>query len=244
MMGAVFSWVLLSTLGIGYWGALFLAPLIVGVLAMLLERVFVAKLYKQDHIYAFILTFGLALMIESLFSNYIGSTGQAYPVPDELYWSVHLGFMVVPMYRIWIVCVSLVACLVTWLVIERTKLGAILRAATENGAIAQSLGVNVPVLRTLTYGAGAALAGLAGVLAAPIYSISPHMGTNLVIVVFAIVVIGGLGSIKGAIVAGLSLGLLEGLMKMFIPTASSVVIFVVMAIVLLYRAQFTPNRRI
>ena len=237
MMGAVFAWMLLATFGFGYWLALLVSPLIVGILAIALERIFISRLYAQDQIYAFILTFGLALMIESLFSNFMGSTGLTYPLPPQLTGAVNLGFMFVPRYRIWIVIASAVACAAAWLLIDETKLGSKLRAAAENGPIVQALGVNVPLMRTLTYGAGGALAAFAGVLAAPIYSVSPHMGTNIVIVVFAIVVIGGLGSIKGSILASLGLGVLEGLAKLFVPNASAVVIFVVMAVVLLYRGR-------
>lgn len=237
MMGAVFAWVLLLTLGVDYWPALILTPLVVGAIAIAIERVFIMRLYALDHIYAFILTFGLALMIEALVGNFVGATGRTYPVPPQLQGAIDLGFMFVPIYRLWVVVISGVACGATWLLIEKTGLGAKLRAAAENGPIAQSLGVNVPLLRTLAFGAGAALAAFAGVLAAPIYSVNPHMGTNIVIVVFAIVVIGGLGSIRGAIIASLALGVIEGFAKLFAPSASATVIFVVMAIVLLFRAR-------
>ena len=235
MLGAFASWLLLTHLGIGYWWALLLAPLIVGVFGVLLEKIFLSRLYKLDHLYGLLLTFGLALIIEGAFRHQYGVSGQPYPIPDLLKGGHNLGFMFLPNYRGWVVVASLVVCLGTWYAIERTKLGAYLRAATENPVLVQAFGINVPVMITATYGFGVALAGFAGVLAAPIYQVSPMMGSNLIIVVFAVVVIGGMGSILGAIVTGLGLGLLEGLTKVFYPEASNIVVFVIMAIVLLIK---------
>lgn len=243
MMGAFFAWMLLEWCGLGYWWALLLAPAIVGLLGMAIERLLISRLYKQDHIYAFLLTFGLALMIEALFRNAFGSIGRPYSIPELLQGGSDLGFMFVPHYRSWIVIVSVVVCGLTWYSIEKTRLGARLRAATENGPVVQALGIRVPRLMTLTYGGAAALAGLSGVLAAPIYSVSPQMGANLVIIVFAVVVIGGLNSIKGSIFAGFGLGILEGLTKAVYPAASSTVIFLVMAIVLIARAGRLTGRK-
>jgi len=235
MMGAFVAWMLLTWLDLGYWWALVLAPLIVGAFGVLLEKLFISRLYKLDHLYGLLLTFGLALVIEGVFRNEFGSSGLPYRIPDELNGSWDLGFMFMPVYRAWVVVFALVACLATWLVIEKTRLGAYLRAATENAALVQAFGVNVPRMVTLTYGAGVALAALGGVLAAPIYSVNPQMGSNLIIVVFAVVVIGGMGSILGAVLTGFSLGIVEGLTKVFWPEASATVIFVVMIIVLLAR---------
>ena len=243
MMGAFFAWMLLQWGGIGYWPALIISPLLVGLFGMVLERVVISRTYKQDHIYAFLLTFGLWLMIEALFRNGFGAAGHPYPIPNLLTGGTNVGFMFLPHYRVWIVIASCLVCFATWYAIEKTTLGAKLRAATENGPIVQALGVNVPRLMTLTYAGGAALAGLAGVLAAPIYSVSPQMGNNLVILVFAVVVIGGLGSIKGSIIAGFSLGILEGLTKVFYPVASSTVIFLIMAIVLIFRSSKFASRK-
>ncbi|PWC52828.1 MULTISPECIES: branched-chain amino acid ABC transporter permease [unclassified Azospirillum] len=235
MLGAFVAWWLLTTVGLGYWPALLVAPLIVGAFGILLEKTLLSRLYKLDHLYGLLLTFGLALIIEGMFRHWYGSSGMPYPIPDALKGGQNLGFMFLPNYRAWVVVASLVVCLATWFLIERTRLGAYLRAATENPVLVQAFGINVPVMITLTYGFGVALAGLAGVLAAPIYQVNPLMGSNLIIVVFAVVVIGGMGSIMGAIVTGFGLGLLEGMTKVFYPEASNIVIFVVMAIVLLLK---------
>jgi branched-chain amino acid transport system permease protein len=235
MMGAFVAWMLLTWLDLGYWWALVLAPLIVGAFGVLLEKLFISRLYKLDHLYGLLLTFGLALVIEGVFRNEFGSSGLPYRIPPELSGSWDLDFMFLPVYRAWVVVFALVACLATWLVIEKTRLGAYLRAATENAALVQAFGVNVPRMVTLTYGAGVALAALGGVLAAPIYSVNPQMGSNLIIVVFAVVVIGGMGSILGAVLTGFGLGIVEGLTKVFYPEASATVIFVIMVIVLLAR---------
>lgn len=235
MLGAFAAYLLLQYTGIGYWPALILAPLIVGAVAVVIERTMLSRLYSLDPLYGLLLTFGLALIFEGAFRYWFGSSGQPYAPPSQLTGGVNLGFMFMPIYRGWVVIASLVICLGTWLLIEKTRLGAYLRAATENATLVQAFGVNVPRLLTLTYGLGAALAALAGVLAAPIYQVSPLMGSNLIIVVFAVVVVGGMGSILGAIVTGYVLGVLEGLTKVFYPEASSIVIFVVMAIVLLVR---------
>jgi len=236
MMGAFVAWMLLNWLGIGYWPALILAPLIVGAFGVLLEKTMISRLYKLDHLYGLLLTFGLALIIEGVFRNQFGSSGMPYAPPAALSGPpVDLGFMFMPVYRLWVVVAALVMSLATWLIIEKTRLGAYLRAATENAALVQAFGVNVPRMITLTYAAGVALAAFAGVLAAPIYSVNPQMGSNLIIVVFAVVVIGGMGSILGSVLTGFGLGLVEGLTKVFYPEASSTVIFVIMAIVLLAR---------
>lgn len=235
MLGAFVAIFLLQYAGLGYWWALVIAPLVVGVIGIVIERLFLQWLYKLDHLYGLLLTFGLALIIEGVFRNYFGSSGLPYSVPPSLQGGQNLGFMFLPNYRVWVVAFSLAVCLATWFVIERTKLGAYLRAATENPTLVRALGVNVPRMITLTYGFGVALAALAGVMAAPIYNVSPQMGANLIIVVFAVVVIGGMGSILGAIVTGFGLGLIEGLTKVFFPEASNTVIFVIMAIVLLIR---------
>ena len=235
MLGAFVAWMLLEWLGIGYWWALLLAPVIVGAFGILLERTMIARLYKLDHLYGLLLTFGLGLIIEGLARNEFGSSGLPYRIPPELTGAWDLGFMFMPVYRGWVVIVAVVMCLATWLVIEKTKIGSYLRAATENPALVQAFGINVPRMMTLTYGAGVALAAFAGVLAAPIYSVNPQMGSNLIIIVFAVVVIGGMGSILGSVVTGFGLGIVEGLTKVWYPEASSTVIFVVMAIVLLAR---------
>jgi branched-chain amino acid transport system permease protein len=235
MLGAFAAYLLLNYTGLGYWPALILAPLIVGAVAIVIERTMLSRLYSLDPLYGLLLTFGLALILEGMFRYWFGSSGQPYAPPSQLTGGVNLGFMFMPIYRGWVVIASLVICLGTWLLIEKTRLGAYLRAATENATLVQAFGVNVPRLLTLTYGLGAALAALAGVLAAPIYQVSPLMGTNLIIIVFAVVVVGGMGSILGAIVTGYMLGVLEGLTKVFYPEASSIVIFVIMAIVLLVR---------
>lgn len=235
MMGAFFAWFLLNVFGIGYWPALLLAPLGVGLFGMVVERVLLTRLSGLDHIYGLLLTFGLALIIQGVFQNFFGASGQPYPVPDLLKGGVNLGFMYLPLYRAWVILFSLAICLATWFAIEKTRLGAVLRAATENPLLTRAFGVNVPRLITLTYGFGVALAALAGVLAAPIYQVRPLMGADLIIVVFAVVVIGGMGSIMGSIVTGLALGLLEGLTKVLYPQAANTVVFIVMAAVLLAR---------
>ena len=235
MMGAFVAWMLLNYLGIGYWWALILSPLLVGLTGVILERTMICQLYKMDHLYGMLLTFGLSLIIEGVFRNEYGSSGMPYRIPADLAGAWDLGFMVMPVYRGWGVVFALFACISTWLVIEKTRLGAYLRAATENAPLVQAFGVNVPRMITLTYGAGVALAALAGVLAAPIYSVNPQMGTNLIIVVFAVVVIGGMGSILGSVLTGFGLGIIEGLTKVFYPEASATVIFIIMVIVLLAR---------
>jgi branched-chain amino acid transport system permease protein len=235
MIGAYVAWIGMEKFGINYWFSLLLAPLVVGALGVVIERTLLKHLYKIDPIYGLLLTFGLALIAEGVFRDQFGVSGQSYSVPDALAGATNLGFMVLPNYRAWVVVASLVVCLGTWFVIERTRLGAYLRAGTENPALVQAFGINVPVMVMLTYGAGAGLAALAGVLAAPVIQITPLMGSNLIIVVFAVVVIGGMGSILGSIVTGLALGLIEGLTKVFYPEASSIVVFVIMAIVLMIR---------
>jgi branched-chain amino acid transport system permease protein len=235
MLGAFAAIFLLQYAGLGYWWALVLAPLMVGATGVVVERLFLRWLYQLDHLYGLLLTFGLALIIEGVFRNFFGSSGLPYSVPPSLTGGQNLGFMFLPNYRAWVIAASLTVCLATWFVIERTRLGAYLRAATENPTLVRAFGINVPRMITLTYGFGVALAALAGVMAAPIYNVSPQMGANLIIVVFAVVVIGGMGSILGAIVTGFGLGLIEGLTKVFFPEASNTVIFVVMAIVLLIR---------
>src|SRR6476646_5243018 len=235
MMGAFMAFFLLQYGGLSYWWALIIAPVVVGVFGMIIERTMLQWLYKLDHLYGLLLTFGLALIIEGVFRNYFGSAGLPYAMPDSLRGGHNLGFMFLPNYRAWVIFASLVVCLGTWFVIERTRLGAYLRAGTENPALVQAFGINVPVMVMLTYGAGAGLAALAGVLAAPVIQVTPLMGSNLIIVVFAVVVIGGMGSILGSILTGLALGLVEGLTKVFYPEASSIVVFVIMAIVLMVR---------
>ncbi|WP_443023799.1 branched-chain amino acid ABC transporter permease [Sneathiella sp.] len=237
MMGAFVAWMLLQYLGVGYWWSLILSPLIVGAFGIVLERVFLARLYHLDHLYGLLLTFGLALIIQGLFRNYYGISGLPYQIPKELAGGQNLGFMFLPNYRGWVVLASVIACFGTWFMIEKTRLGAYLRAATENPGLVGAFGVNVPLLIMLTYGFGVALAGFAGVLAAPIYSVNPNMGADLIIIVFAVVVIGGMGSIMGAIVTGYMLGVIEGLTKVFYPEGSAVVIFVIMAIVLLIKPE-------
>jgi branched-chain amino acid transport system permease protein len=235
MMGAFGAWMLLNYLGIPYWGALVLAPIIVGAFGVVIERLFISRLYHLDHLYGLLLTFGLALVLEGMFRREYGISGLPYanPLPG----GTNLGFMFLPWYRAWVIVVSLVVCLATWFMIERTQLGSYLRAATERPDLVQAFGINVPRMITLTYGFGVGLAALAGVLAAPIYSVNPVMGANLIIVVFAVVVIGGMGSIMGSIVTGFGLGIVEGLTKVFYPEASNTVIFVIMAIVLMVRPQ-------
>ena len=235
MIGAYVAYVALETFGIGYWWSLLLAPLVVGALGVVIERTLLKHLYRIDPIYGLLLTFGLALIAEGVFREYFGVSGQQVPVPELLQGATDLGFMVLPNYRAWVVFASLTVCLGTWYLIERTRLGAYLRAGTENPALVQAFGINVPVMVTLTYGGGAALAAFAGVLAAPVIQVTPLMGSNLIIVVFAVVVIGGMGSIMGSILTGLALGLIEGLTKVFYPEASNIVVFVIMAIVLMIR---------
>ena len=235
MMGAFVAYFLLQWAGLGYWAALLIAPIVVGLLGIVIERVMLQRLYQLDHLYGLLLTFGVALVIEGVFRNEFGSSGLPYTIPSQLVGSYNLGFMFLPTSRGWVVVFSLVICLATWYVIERTKLGSYLRAATENPTLVQAFGINVPRMITLTYGFGVALAALAGVLAAPIYQVNPLMGSNLIIVVFAVVVIGGLGSIMGSIVTGFALGIVEGFTKVFYPEASNTVIFVIMALVLLVR---------
>ncbi|PYM57718.1 MAG: branched-chain amino acid ABC transporter permease [Candidatus Rokuibacteriota bacterium] len=235
MMGAFVAYFLLQWAGLGYWWALLLAPIVVGFLGVVLERTMLKRLYHLDHLYGLLLTFGLALIIQGLFRNEFGSSGLPYAMPAQLAGGRSLGFMFLPNYRAWVIVFSLATCLVTWYVIERTKLGSYLRAATENPALVQAFGINVPRMITLTYGFGVALAALAGVLAAPIYQVNPLMGADLIIVVFAVVVIGGLGSIMGSILTGFAVGIVEGLTKVFYPEASNTVIFVIMALVLLVK---------
>lgn len=262
MMGAFLAWIGMTYLGVNYWWALLLSPLGAGAAGILIERGMLGRLYKLDHLYGLLLTFGLALIIEGLFRYKFGISGESYPVPDLLTGGKNLGFMFLPIYRAWVVAASLVLCFVTWYVIERTKLGSYLRAGTENPKLLQAFGINVPLMITLTYGYGVALAAFAGVLAAPIFNVNPVMGSNLIIVVFAVVVVGGMGSVMGSIVTGIGLGLIEGVVKsgmianglgylfdsvpvanslvypvklLFSPEASAVTIFVIMAVVLLVR---------
>jgi branched-chain amino acid transport system permease protein len=235
MLGAFMAFLLLQQFNVGYWSALVIAPIIVGASGVLIEKLFLRWLYKLDHLYGLLLTFGLALIMEGVFRNFYGSSGLPYQVPESLRGGQNLGFMILPTYRAWVIVFSLIVCLTTWFVIERTKLGSYLRAATENPTLVRAFGINVPRMITLTYGFGVGLAALAGVLAAPIYNVSPQMGSDLIIVVFAVVVIGGMGSIMGAILTGFGLGIAEGLTKVFFPEASNTVIFVIMVIVLLVR---------
>ncbi|TIQ30848.1 MAG: branched-chain amino acid ABC transporter permease [Mesorhizobium sp.] len=235
MLGAFIGYLLLVHLGIGYWPALIIVPLAVGLFGIVVERLALSRLYRLDPLYGLLFTFGLALVIEGVFRYYYGVSGNPYAVPTLLAGGTNLGFMFLPNYRGWVVVASLIVCIGTWLLIEKTRLGSYLRAATENPELVQAFGVNVPLLLTLTYGLGAALAGLAGILAAPVYQVSPLMGSDLIIVVFAVVVVGGMGSILGAIVTGYMLGLAEGLTKVFYPEASNLVVFVIMAVVLLLR---------
>ncbi len=235
MLGAFAAWIMLDLFGINYWAALILAPLTVGILGVVIERLFLKHLYKLDPLYGLLLTFGLSLIAEGIFREMYGVSGQTYNVPELLSGATNLGFMILPNYRAWVVLVSVVVCLGTWFLIERTRLGAYLRAGTENAPLVQAFGINVPMMVMLTYGAGAALAALAGVLAAPIIQVNPLMGSNLIIVVFAVVVIGGMGSILGSVITGLGLGIVEGLTRVFYPEASNIVVFVVMVIVLMFK---------
>lgn len=235
MMGAFFSWMLLNFLGIGYWWSLLLAPIGVGLVGIIIEKTMLRWLYQLDHLYGLLLTFGIALIIEGIFRDQYGVSGQPYDLPEIFKGAFDLGFMMLPKYRAWVIVACLAICFVTWFVIERTRLGSYLRAGTENPKLVQAFGINVPLMVTLTYAFGVGLAGLAGVLAAPVYQVNPLMGSNIVIVVFAVVVIGGMGSILGAILTGIALGLIEGLTKVFYPEASATVVFIIMAIVLLIR---------
>lgn len=235
MMGAFAAWMLLTYFDVSYFSAMILAPVLVGTVGILMERLLLKRLHRLDPLYGLLLTFGLALILEGLFLNQFGVSGETYEVPDALGGAIDLGFMGVPKYRLWVVGVSTLVCLATWLVIEKTRLGSYLRAATENPQLTQAFGINVPLLVMLTYGFGVGLAALAGVMAAPIFQVSPLMGSNLIIVVFAVVVIGGMGSILGAILSGLALGVVEGLTKVYYPEASATVVFVIMAIVLILR---------
>jgi branched-chain amino acid transport system permease protein len=235
MMGAMFAWMGLTYFGLNYWVMLVVAPLLVGVFGVIIERLLLRHLYKLDHLYGLLLTFGLTLLLEGFFRSYYGVSGLQYNVPEQLTGARNLGFMILPNYRAWVVLASLIVCFGTWFVIERTKLGALLRAGTENAKLTEAFGVNVPLMVTLTYGFGVALAAFAGVLAAPILQVQPLMGSNLIIVVFAVVVIGGMGSIMGSILTGLGLGVIEGFTRVFYPEASATVVFLIMAIVLLLR---------
>lgn len=235
MMGAFLAWIGMTYFGLSYWSMLVLAPLIVGVLGVVIEKTMLRWLYKLDHLYGLLLTFGLTLLIEGGFRSFYGVSGQPFETPEALQGATDLGFMMMPNYRAWVVLASLVVCLATWFVIEKTKLGAYLRAGTENPKLVEAFGINVPLMVTLTYGFGVALAGFAGVLAAPIQQVTPLMGSNLIIVVFAVVVIGGMGSILGSIVTGLALGVIEGLTKVFYPEFANTVVFLVMVIILLLR---------
>jgi len=243
MLGALTAYILLQVSGLGYWPSLIIAPIVVGLIGIIIERFFLQWLYKLDHLYGLLLTFGLALIIEGVSRHYFGTAGLPYTLPDSLQGGHNLGFMFLPNYRAWVIAASLTVCLVTWFLIERTRIGAYLRAATENPTLVRAFGINVPRMITLTYGFGAALAAFAGVMAAPIYNVSPNMGSELIIVVFAVVVIGGMGSILGAIITGFALGVVEGLTKVFFPEASNTVIFVIMAIVLLVRPAGLFGRR-
>jgi branched-chain amino acid transport system permease protein len=235
MIGAFLAWIGMTYFGVNYWAALVLAPLLVGLLGVLIERLMLRRLYQLDHLYGLLLTFGLALIAEGVFRNYFGISGESYEVPELLQGGVSLGFMFLPLYRGWVVVAALSVCFLVWFAIERTRLGATLRAATQRPDLVQALGINVPLLVTATYASGAALAAFAGVLAAPVIQVNPLMGSNLIIVVFAVVVIGGMGSILGSIITGVGLGLVEALTKVYYPEASAVVIFLIMAIVLLLR---------
>lgn len=235
MMGAFLTWIALSYFGVDYWVMLLVAPLLVGLFGVIVEKTMLRWLYKLDHMYGLLLTFGITLLIEGLFRSFFGVSGQPYSVPSALSGATNLGFMFLPNYRAWVVVASLAVCFATWFVIEKTKLGAYLRAGTENPKLVEAFGINVPLMVTLTYGFGAALAGFAGVLAAPVIQVNPLMGSNLIIVVFAVVVIGGMGSILGSIITGLGLGVIEGLTRVFYPELSATVVFIIMAIVLMIR---------
>jgi len=242
MLGGFAAWYLFSRFGLGYWETLIAAPIVVAIVGIVVERLLLRRLYRMDHLYSLLLTFGIALMLEGLFRHLFGAAGKPYPVPAALTGGINLGFIFLPMYRAWVIAISLVICILTWLAIERTKLGAYLRAATENPALVQAFGINVPLMLTLTYAFCVGLAGFAGALAAPLYQVSPGMGSSIIIVVFAVVVIGGMGSIGGAIVTALGLGIIEGLTKTFYPAASSIAVFVVMVLVILIRPAGLFNR--
>ncbi len=235
MMGAFLAWMGLQYFGISYWVMLLVAPLLVALFGIVIEKTMLRWLYRLDHLYGLLLTFGITLMLEGVFRSFYGVSGQPYAVPELLSGATDLGFMMLPNYRAWVVAASLMVCLLTWFVIEKTRLGAYLRAGTENPKMVEAFGVNVPLMVTLTYGFGVALAGFAGVLAAPVLQVSPLMGSNLIITVFAVVVIGGMGSILGSIITGLGLGVIEGLTRVFYPELSATVVFIIMAIVLLIR---------
>ncbi|MBU0541870.1 MAG: branched-chain amino acid ABC transporter permease [Gammaproteobacteria bacterium] len=235
MMGAFFAWMGMAYFNLNYWVMLLLAPLLVGAFGILIEKTMLRWLYKLDHLYGLLLTFGITLMLEGIFRSVYGVSGQPYSVPEALQGATNLGFMILPNYRAWVVVASLVGCFATWIMIEKTKLGALLRAGTENPRLVEAFGINVPLMVTLTYGFGVALAAFAGVLAAPVIQISPLMGSNLIITVFAVVVIGGMGSILGSIITGLTLGIVEGLTRVFYPELSATVVFIIMAIVLMIR---------
>jgi branched-chain amino acid transport system permease protein len=235
MMGAFLAWIGLQYFGISYWVMLLLAPLLIALFGMVIERTMLRWLYQLDHLYGLLLTFGITLIIEGVFRSFYGVSGQPFAVPPQLVGATDLGFMMLPIYRAWVVVASLVVCLATWFVIEKTRLGAYLRAGTENPRMVEAFGINVPLMVTLTYGFGVALAAFAGVLAAPVLQVSPLMGSNLIVTIFAVVVIGGMGSILGSIITGLGLGVIEGLTKVFYPELSSTVVFIIMAIVLLVR---------
>jgi len=235
MLGGFAAWILLSQTGIGYWPGLIVAPLAVAVIGAVIERLLLRHLYRVDHLYSLLLTFGVALALEGLFRHVFGSAGKPYPVPQSLSGGINLGFMFLPTYRAWVIVASLAVCLTAWYAIEKTRLGAYLRAATENPSLVQAFGINVPLMLTITYAACVGLAGFAGALAAPLYQVSPGMGSNLIIIVFAVVVIGGMGSILGSIATGLGLGVVEGLTKVFFPSASTIAVFIVMVLVLLMR---------
>ena len=235
MMGAVLTWMAMTYWNVSYWVMLIAAPVVVGVFGILIERLLLRWIYKLDHLYGLLLTLGLTLLIEGAFRSFYGVSGLAYDTPESLEGAMNLGFMMLPNYRAWVVVASLVVCFATWVVIEKTRLGAYLRAGTENPRLVEAFGINVPLMVTLTYAFGVALAAFAGVLAAPVYQVTPLMGQNLIIVVFAVVVIGGMGSIMGSILTGLGLGVIEGFTKVFYPEASSTVVFVIMVIVLLVR---------
>ncbi len=243
MLGAFTAFLLLHYAGVDYWWALVIVPIVVGIVGVVIERLLLQWLYKLDHLYGLLLTFGLALIIEGMFRNFFGASGRPYQIPELLRGGQNLGFMFLPNYRAWVVFFSAVVCFSTWFLIERTSLGATLRAATENPTLVRAFGINVPRMIMLTYGFGAALAALAGVMAAPIYNVSPQMGSDIIIVVFAVVVIGGMGSILGAVLTGFGLGIIEGLTKVFFPEASNTVVFVIMAIVLLVKPAGLFGRR-
>lgn len=244
MMGAFVAWMLLTYLGIPFWAALVVSPMIVGGIGMVIERTMLRPLHDLDHLYSLLLTFGLTLVITGLFQNFYGVSGKPYPIPEVLTGVVNLGFMFLPIYRAFIIVMAVIVCFATWFLIEKTRLGSYLRAATENPEMVSAFGINVPLLVTLTYGFGVALAAFAGVLAAPVYSVNPVMGNDIIIVVFAVIVIGGMGSIMGAIVGGFGLGLVEGLTKVFYPEASTTIIFIIMALVLLLKPSGIFGREV